>query len=363
MSALPVSACDLCGAHVLQAKTKQYSGCWSENCICMDEGPSACKAGPQMTPATLCLKCCVCAESCDDDILFGWRLFACWSETYLDKRISGPSFEKCLNQITPAQEGTRVLVGTGKVPGTIATDHRDALICDVKVGDKTLTLHGHDYDVAWPAQLTVGFVNADMYENRCCACQCPMGSCGSQYCGKTVCLRESSDSDASDLDDGFDCAKSVPMVVEEFCTGIVKTQFVKRVGHVQYMHVQQTSLPQLENRKVTFAQIYDYPYVKAIVHPSQETLWHTLWSTRHMCRLTPNIWHTIFWMVATTFHPTDVGQPVLLDGAFGDKYEDGFAPHVSDDEEDETAKEVAHDAFSVVGGYNNKKQKITHNAN
>ena len=362
MSCSTLPACDLCGALALQ-QTKQYRGCWSENCVCMDEGASGCKAGPQMAMATLCRKCCVRGESYDDDPLFGWRMLGCWSEVYfLDDRIAGPSFQKCLKQITPAQEGARVLVGTAKVPGTIVADHRDGVISDVKVGEETLTLHAHDYDMAWGDQLTVGFVNGNLYENRCCECRAPMGSCGSQYCGKTECLREDDDEDD---ECGVRC---VPIVVAEFCTGTVKTQFVKSVGHVQYLHVQKTTLPQLQNCKVTFAQVgISYGVrAEAIVHPTLEMQWSTLLCARHLPCLPQNIWRTIFWVSATTFNPEEgVGHPVLLDGAFGEEYEKGFSPFISDDEEeDNDTAEVVEDVVvalvegAIGAGNRFKRQKL-----
>ena len=77
--------------------------------------------------------------------------------------------------------------------------------------------------------------------------------------------------------------------------------------------------------------------------------------------LPEEVWHIIFWMVATVFdHEARLGHPVLLDGAFGDEYEDGYGP---DDDDDEYLEGVVGTKVTIGGAIEDsnpkkKKQRI-----
>ena len=319
--------CALCSAHALVFNT--VTGCRSEECMCREQGEAACRAGKQMSVSTLCGKCFCMSESDLDTHFLGWKLSSCWDTglgLVTDEHIAGPHFEKALPQIGLCED-VSVVVGKRKVPGKITRVYLDGDVCEIAVSpDKSLVVHRNDFDFVWMKEVTLGFINAELYENRCSVCRTGLGPTNPrQLCGKTVCYHDSSMGEGSD-------PHTVPMTLDYFCTGVVKTFSDKGHNDVQYLFVCKTDIPDLLHRKITFV-VDDNYHSRRIVTPPVDAQWSTLACARALSQLPSHIWRKIFWMAAEDLE--GIGRSVLLDGGFGDEKESGYGSE--DDSENESA--------------------------
>lgn len=338
--------CALCSAHALVINT--VTGCHSEECVCYEQGGTACRAGKQMSVSKLCGKCFCMSESDLDTHFRGWKLSSCWDATLglvTDEHIAGPHFEKALPRIGLCED-VSVVVGKRKVPGKITRVYLDGDVCEIAVGpDKSLVVHRNDFDFVWGEEVTLGFVNGELYENRCTVCHTPLGPMNPrQLCGKTVCHH-------NPFVDEWGDPHTVPMTLDYFCTGEVKTFSHKGHHDVQYLFVHKTDIPGLLHRKITFV-VDDSYHHRTVVIPPAAAQWTTLTCARKFSALPNHIWRNIFWMAAQDLE--GIGHSVLLDGAFGDEKESGYGS----DEDSSDSSGASDDSNDAGGAPAFKKQRV-----